>query len=117
MTVSLGGIALSDHLTLTIGPQAPAITQQRLIGGSLCIQIDPTLGGRELILAGDNHWTLDQVEAIRALEAAGSPVTLIHHRGTFAVLIADTTGLTPTIDYADPTAADWYSGAITLIEV
>ena len=117
MTVSLGGLTLSDDLTLAIGQLAPGYSQRRLIGGASVVQADGASGGRELILSGEHHWTLAQVEALRALQALGQAQTLIHHRGTFSVLIVDTGELTPSIDYANPTPADWYSGPITLIEV
>lgn len=117
MTVSLGGIPLSDDLTLAIGQLAPGYSQRRLIGGASLVQADGSSGGRELILSGEHHWTLSQVESLRALQATGLAQTLVHHRGAFAVLILDTSELTPSIDYANPTAADWYSGQITLLEV
>lgn len=117
MTVTLGGITLSDDLVLTIGPLAPGFSQRRLIGGASVVQADPASGGRPLALAGEHHWTLAQVTALRDLQAAGQALTLVHHRGTFSVLILDTSELAPSIDYANPTAADWYSGSISLIEV
>lgn len=117
MTVSLGGIPLSDELTLAIGPAGPAINQRRLIGGASCVQVDGNSGGRTLTLAGKNHWTLSQVDQIRALESLAIAVTLIHHRGNFQVLITETSDLAPVINYKDPASDDWYTGSITLIEV
>ena len=117
MTVSLGGIALSDHLALTIGQLPAGISQRRLIGGASVVQADGSSGGRSLTISGEHHWTLAQVEQLRTLQAAGQAVTLVHHRGTFQVVIADTSELAPSIEYANPTAADWYSGSIAMIEV
>lgn len=117
MTVSLGGLALSDHLTLDIQGAGVAYNQRRLIGGAAVVQADGNSGGRTLTLSGDHHWTLGQVEAIQAMQAMGQTVELTHHRGTFTVLITDTTGLEPSFDYADPQPEDWYSGSITMIEV
>ena len=51
------------------------------------------------------------------LPAVPEAVTLVHHRGTFLVVIADTSELVPSIEYANPTAADWYSGSVSMIEV
>lgn len=117
MTVSLGGIALSDELVLDIGPAAAAVSMRRLIGGAACVQTNPASGGRTLTLSGEHHWTLGQVGQIRNAQALGMPVTLVHHRGTFSVVIVDTADLTPSIPYANPQDADWYSGSITMIEV
>jgi hypothetical protein len=117
MTVSLGGILLSDDLTLAIGPAGAAINQTRLIGGASCIQVDGNSGGRSLTLSGPGPWTLGQIDQIRDFEALAIAVTLVHHRGNFQVLIADTSDLTPVDDYADPSSDDWYTGSITLIEV
>jgi hypothetical protein len=117
MTVSLGGIALSDHLTLDIGPAAAAISQRRLIGGASCVQADGSSGGRVLTLAGINHWTLSQVEQIRALESIAATVELVHHRGTFKAVISSTADVSLTRNYANPPAAALCSGSITLIEV
>jgi len=117
MTVSLGAITLSENLTLDIGPAASAYSQRRLIGGASVVQADGSSGGRTLTLQGENHFSLTQVEQIRTIQALGLAVSLVHHRGPFDVLIVDTTDLTPADAYANPTAADWYSGTITLIEV
>lgn len=117
MTVTLGGVTLSDELTLTIGQLPAGISQRRLIGGASVVQADGSSGGRTLTLAGEHHWILAQVEQLRSLQAAGQAVTLVHHRGTFQVVIADTSELSPSIEYANPTAADWYSGSISMIEV
>lgn len=117
MTVSLGGLALSDHLMLDIGPAAAAVNQRRLIGGAPCVQTDPSTGGRVLTLQGEHHFTLAQIESIRAMQAQGLPVDLVHHRGTFRVVITDTSDLAPSFALADPSPDDWYSGTITLIEV
>lgn len=117
MTVSLGGITLSDHLALTIGQLPAGISQRRLIGGASVVQADGSSGGRSLTLSGEHHWTLAQVESLQLLQASGQAVTLVHHRGTFQVVISDTSELSPSIEYANPTAADWYSGSISMIEV
>ena len=117
MTVTLGGIALSDHLVLTIGQLPAGISQRRLIGGASVVQADGSSGGRTLTLSGEHHWTLAQVEQLRTLQAAGRAVTLVHHRGTFSVVISDTSELAPFIERANPKSAHWYSGSIAMIEV
>ena len=116
MTV-LGGLTLSDDLILDIAAAPAGISQRRLIGGASVVQSDGSSGGRTLVLRGEHHWTLTQIEQLRTLQALGLPLPLVHYRGSFSVLIVDSTDLTPSFDYANPTAADWYSGSLTLIEV
>jgi len=117
MTVTLGGIALADDLVLT-GLEVAAVVagQRRTLTGTPVLQVAESPGGRTLILDGENHFTLAQLEAVRTLSAAGQPVTLSHHRGTFAVVITAIEA-EPAINYANPGPLDWYSGTITLIEV
>lgn len=117
MTVSLGGLALSDELTLDIGQPEIGIGRYRLIGGAHVLQLDSSDGGRELTLEGINHWTHGQAEQIRAFQAAALELILVHHLGTFKVVITDTSNLVPTRRYKNPTADTMYTGSITLIEV
>lgn len=114
---TLAGILLSSQLTLDIAPVGLGYSQRRLIGGASVVQADGNNGGRTLTLEGVNHWTLAQVEQIRAVQAAALPVELVHSRGTFQVLITDTTDLKPTRNYNTPAGSDWYTGAVTMIEV
>ena len=117
MTVTIGAITLSDHLTLDGIDIAPVrITQRRTIAGRPITQSAPAPGGRTLVLAGEHHWTYDQAAALRALAALAAPVLLIHHRGAFNVLI-QAIELEPSITYANPSGSDWLSGSVTLLEV
>jgi len=115
---TLGSVTLSDHLILSGLETAPdiVVNQRRTVGGESVVQTAPVSGGRSLTLAGENHYTLQQIQDVKALAAIGSPVTLVHDRGTFTVLISDL-DVEPTIKFANPAAADWYSGEIFLIEV
>ena len=114
----LGTVELSDHLVLSGLETAPdiAVSQRRTISGESVIQTAPVAGGRKLTLSGENSFTLAQIEAVKALAAMGQPVSLVHHRGTFTVLVAGT-DVEPVEDHADPGPDDWYSGDITMIEV
>ena len=117
MTITLGGITLSDHLVLSGLETAKdiVVNQRRSLTGESIIQSGPVSGGRTLTLSGDKHWTLAQIQAVKALAALGQTVTLVHDRGTFTVLIV-TTPVEPVIEYVDPAATDYYSGDITMIE-
>ncbi len=118
MTVTLGGVVLSDHLVLEGLESGPIIAHSMhyTLGGSAVVQSDDNddTVGRPLRLTGKNHFTLQQIQDVRMLR--GQTVSLIHHRGTFDVIIIDTP-VDPTINYADPIADDWYSGEITMITV
>ncbi len=82
--VALGGVTLCDNLVLR-GLRAPqvAISQQRTKGGKLFALANRLDGGRALELYG--HYTTGQADALQALE--GVEITLVHPRGTFAVMI------------------------------
>ncbi len=118
MTVSLGGIALSDHLRLD-GLESRSMVAHSVthtIGGRAIVQYDSKdmQSGIELALVGENHFTLSQIQAVQAL--AGQEVTLVHHRGTYQVIILSTPN-DSTFGYSDPTGSDWYSGSITMVTV
>lgn len=117
MTVILGGISLSDELVLEPAPPEIGLSSRRLIGGTNVVQVDGVEGGRKMTLEGKNHWTYGQAEQVRALQAAAQPITLIHHLGTFRVIIADTADLVPTRKFKNPVSSTLYTGSITLLEV
>jgi hypothetical protein len=120
MATLLGALLLSDDLVLSGLETAPdlVVSQKRTLAGRSVIQTAPVSGGRTLTLSSERHLTLAQVQAIKALAALGQPVTLVHHRGTFQVLIT-ATALDPDDSslHSNPTSAEWYSGDLTLIEV
>lgn len=119
MTVSLGGIVLSDHLQLSIDAAAVGISQRRLIGGASVVQIDAAAGGRSMRLQSKRHMTIVQLDKIKAMQSAGMPVELVHHRGAFQVVITDTTAMEEDFYRADPDTDQTLtvSGTITLLEV
>lgn len=96
------------------------------MGGVTTTLTAPVVGGRSLSLvaiqSGDEifgHFTLAQIEAIKSIAAAGVAVTLVHHRGTFNVLVlavTDVQGVTTDI-VVNPTPDHWYQATIQLIEV
>ncbi len=122
MTVSLGGIVLSDDLVLEGLETARkvAYSSRRTLAGRHVLQVGPPLnGGRILSLQSENHITHAELLAIKAVEAVGAVVTLVHHRGVFSVLIT-AIELEPDSSLANPAddSTDlWYSGTINLLEV
>ena len=117
MTVSLGGIPLSDELVLTEGQPEIGYSVRPLIGGADWVQIDAANGGRDMVLEGVNHWNYGQRAQIRALQAQGLKVELIHHLGTYQVYILDTEDLQLTRKVKNPIGESLCTGSITLREV
>ena len=123
MTISLGGLTLSDHLYLDGIDNAPAVaySARRTIGGRQVVQVGPLLvRGRTLSLQSEGHISHAEVASIKTMESLGLAVTLVHPRGTFSVLITGTE-LEPDEFLSNPDSAAagsiWYSGTITMIEV
>lgn len=119
MTV-LGGVTLSDHLVLDGLETAPGVVvnQQRTLTGVSVVQVGVLHGGRSLVLRGDKHFSLAQIQAVKAVEVTAQAVTLSHHRGTFNVLITGTP-VAPEQIRSNPEEDPgiMYSGEITMIEV
>jgi len=116
--IILGGVTLSDHLILE-GleiAQGIVINQRRTITGRSVIQSAPLVGGRTLFLTSESHLTLQQVNDIKQLENAGLPVSLVHPRGTFNVLISGM-DITQDEQCVDLDVDAWFSGTINMIEV
>jgi hypothetical protein len=125
MTVSLGGIVLSDSLTLPgIHSRRKIATDVRqTLGGLGVVQHAPIQSGEAITLSAEGgggrvrgYFTTAQVESIEALEALGEPVTLVHHLGSWQVVIIgkDLAGID---NFLDPDGDDLYVGTITMIEV
>lgn len=115
---TLGGLSLSPDLVLTGLEASPGIiySQRRTMSGVSVLQTAPVVGGRTLGLNSENHLSLTDIQAIQALAALGQPVTLVHHRGTFNVLIIGL-NVEPVSLIANPDGTLWHSGEITLLEV
>jgi len=126
MTISLGGIVLDDHLLLDgleISKDV-AISTVVTLGGLAVSQTMPLTGGRLLSLVAlregnslKGKFLRHQLMAIKALATLGQEETLVHHMGTFSVLIVSTAEITPVKKYRNPQDDDWLHGPIQLIEV
>lgn len=126
MTITLNGVTLSSNLVWRGEFDSPSATQSigLTIGGRQVIQSAPIDGARTIVLEatdlGDKYkgfFTRAQVEAIKALEAAGTLVDLVY--GTQAMTVVVAAGgvqVYPLVDSNEPGATDEYLGTITLIE-
>jgi len=125
MTVSIGGIVLSEDLTLTgpINQPRVAMSARQTLGGRVVVQSLPISAGRQLVLAAARGnggvygaFTIAQAEQLAVLRDAGQAVALVHHRGNFSVVIL-AIELEPINGVADPGAGTLMAGTITMIEV
>jgi hypothetical protein len=125
MTVSLGGITLSDDLRLTGTKNQPRIAGNVRItlGGRAVAQGTPIASGRQLVLEavrdGDailGYFTGTQVDQICTLRDNMTTAALVHHLGTFQVIVT-AVDVDDLKGVADPAAAAEYFGTITMIEV
>lgn len=125
MTVSLGGIALSEDLTLDgVVNQPNALLQaDQTLGGSVAISWISRSAGRELILQSVNSgnsisgfFTGEQVSQIMEFRDTVQAVTLEHHLGIFEVVVVEL-GLSPATGTVNPTNDSWYVGTVQMIEV
>jgi len=125
MTVTLGGITLSDDLRINGLKNQPQVagSEQMTLGGRMVFTSCPVTGGRTITLesfrSGDSvygYFTGTQIDQIAALRDLQTTIALVHHLGTFqvkikAINVEDVAGV------ADPSSTSEYTGTITMIEV
>lgn len=125
MTVILGSVVLSDDLTLAgpINQPQVVVNFKRTTSGRLIRRVDPRPAGRELVLSSERRgngyrgaFTGDQADQMAALRDAGNVIDLVHHRGSYRVLIV-ATELEPIDGVADPGPNTFFVGSVTMIEV
>ena len=115
MTISLGGLTLSNNLLLRgLRSDPVAVDVQRSDAGVAQVLVAPIEGGRVLGLEG--YFTSAQVDALLTMAENRLPVQLVHPRGTFTVLITGST-LEPWVDYVEPDPGDYEQGTINLLEI
>lgn len=121
MAITLGGITLPDDLVLEGIENAAgvAMSTRRTLGGRRIVTMGPSLiTGRDLALQSENHLTLPQVTAIKALEALGQTVLLVHPRASINVIITGVEVEPDTMLVNPANSTDqWWSGTINMIEV
>ncbi len=126
MTITLGGIVLDDHLLLDGLETSPDISVSTVVtlGGISDTAVMPLSGGRHLSLVALREGNSlkgkilrHQLMAIKELSAQGQAVTLVHHMGTFQLLIVSTSEMVPVRKYRNPQDNDPYTGPIQLLEV
>ena len=126
MSVILGGVDLDDRLLLRglfDSPQMNIVISRTVTGSRLVVR-KPTPGrDLELTTEGPNGvkyglFTREQLDAVATLRDAGEPVQLNHKGTLYTVLLpSDCINVTPITETSSKSAADWYAGSITMLEV
>lgn len=125
MTVSLGGLALSDDLALygPVNGSKMLLQVQQTLGGSVVVAGLPIVSGREFVLQGSDDdgrvagvLTKTQVDQLEAMRDTMQTVELVHHVGTYSVIIT-AIEVQAVAGEVDPVAATWFVGTVTLLEV
>lgn len=123
--ISLGGIQLDDNLILTGLETNPdiAFSVRDLLGGPNVIQIDSRDAGASLNLTAIHDGTRrqgqfckHQIDSLKVLSKAGSPVELVHPAGTFSVYIL-LFDINETDEREAPQPNKKFNGSIILQEV
>lgn len=126
MTVSLGGIVLDDNLRLNgdISGSQIAMSIRRTFGAPVIQKVTVSAGKKLVLMATmsgesiDGSYTRLQLEQLAVHRDTGFPISLIHHLGSFNVIIPPD-GIQEEImqDYANPGPDDLYTGTVTMITV
>jgi len=125
MTVTLGALTLDDNLQLR-GVEAMSLATvnvSRTILGRTILDTAPAPAGHPLELTADRDgdglrglFLQSQINAINALRAAVTQVTLAHPRWTGQVIVVGV-GVEPVFDVNNPPTDWWFSGSIQLLTV
>lgn len=119
MTVTIGGITLSNDLALRGLDDLKPIAQNFLptLAGGTVVQQMAITSGHSLSLVADDRGgfiTYGESVSIRALQAAGNPIVLVHPRGTYEVMV-EQVNWEPLVDFVDKENSDQGLGSIELI--
>jgi hypothetical protein len=124
MTVSIGGVALSEDLTLQglINESKMLLSVNQTLGGGVVTRGVARSGGRELILEAVRDggivgfFTGEQAAQLAAIRDSMQAVELVHHLGAFVVIITaiDLKSVTGVVDPSDETL---YYGSINMLEI
>ncbi len=126
MTVTLGGIVISDNMYLGGVVESKQVVHQqvRTVEGNSLLRVTTTPGGRTLTLGTTNLdgatqgiWCQSKIEEIKVFEAAGTSIILNHHGDTYTVRIIDTSDFAQMFQFEPASPDKKFTGKITMIEV
>ncbi len=123
MTITLGGITLSDNMYLSGLESAPraAVSQKRTILGTSILTVSPLIGGRRFTIGSDSKgatrgiWCYHTIEAIKELENQGVAVVLDYRGDIYEVVIVGTS-FRPMILHEPEGPNKKFIGTISVIE-
>jgi len=125
MTVSLGGITLSEDLELNGVINNPNVLAQinQTLGGNIVIDGLTMFSGKELVLGSTSSansfsgfFIKEQVDQLAVFRDTLQTLELIHHLGVFSVIITEIE-LQVVNERVDPDSSTWYIGTVTMIEI
>lgn len=126
MTIKIGNIELDDNLSLSGIEESEDIVIQSTTAfdGTVDTLTMPGADKRPLqlsaTLSGDTllgSFTLGQITALKSVARASAPVVLIHHRGTYNVVLTGVVDVVAVHDVVDPSDTDLYAATINMLEV
>jgi len=124
MTITLGGVTISDDMYLS-GLEANsqvAVEQQRTIDGISFVRVKPAPGGRVFSLGTQSRggatqgiWDWSVIEQIKTLELLAQSVILTY-RGTSYTVYITGTDFTPLLQFEVEGPTKKFTGTVSLLE-
>lgn len=125
MTITLGGVDISNNMYLSGLESAPLVSveQVRTIDGVSYVRSTPTPGGRTFTLGTQSKtgtviglWCSTVIDQVKVLESLADPVTLDYRGDIYEVIIVETS-FDPFHAFEVEGPNKKFTGTITLIEV
>jgi hypothetical protein len=127
MTISLNSVTLDNDLFWEEEFSYPAAAQNilRTVLGNSIIQTMPLVDGQDIVLIArrsgniyTGHFTREQIEGFKILEASATPVEFVYDTEVHEVIVkSGGVQMEPLIPYTEKNATDKYTGTLTLIKV
>jgi hypothetical protein len=127
MTISLNSVTLDNDLFWEEEFSYPASAQNilRTVLGNSIIQTMPLVDGQDIVLIArrsgntyTGHFTREQIEGFKILEASATPVEFVYDTEVHEVIVkSGGVQMEPLIPYTEKNATDKYTGTLTLVKV
>jgi hypothetical protein len=127
MTISLNSVTLDNDLFWEEEFSYPASAQNilRTVLGNSIIQTMPLVDGQDIVLIArrsgntyTGHFTREQIEGFKILEASATPVEFVYDTEVHQVIVkSGGVQMEPLIPYTEKNATDKYTGTLTLVKV
>ena len=126
MTITIGGIPISDNMVLSgVTNSSQVVSQQRrTLEGYSSVLVSRKFGGRTLTLGSDTSdgsimgiWCKSDIDAIKAIELLCAPIDINYRGELYRGYVVDTSDFTPLFKWEQESPNKKYTGKITIIEV